>query len=68
VTAGDDIEDEDEDIGDAEAIDDCDPWTALFDGGRRDNSSKGPYSTLRKNPPEDFLQMQEAESRRAICD
>jgi hypothetical protein len=24
-TAGDDVEDEDEDIGDAEAIDDCDP-------------------------------------------
>jgi hypothetical protein len=25
LTAGDDVEDEDEDIGDAEAIDDCDP-------------------------------------------
>ena len=25
LTAGDDVEDEDEDVGDAEAIDDCDP-------------------------------------------
>ena len=25
LTAGDDVEDEDEEIGDAEAIDDCDP-------------------------------------------
>ncbi len=25
LTAGDDVEDEDEDIGDAEASDDCDP-------------------------------------------
>ena len=45
LTAGDDVEDEDEDIGDAEAIDDCDPQAAPADGGRRDNSSKGPYST-----------------------
>jgi hypothetical protein len=45
LTAGDDVEDEDEDIGDAEAIDDCDQYTAPADGGRRDNSSKGPYST-----------------------
>jgi hypothetical protein len=28
LTAGDAVEDEGEDIGDAEAIDDCDPWTA----------------------------------------
>jgi hypothetical protein len=28
LTAGDDVEDADEDIGDAEAIDDCDPQTA----------------------------------------
>jgi hypothetical protein len=53
-------------VGNGEAIDDCDPWAGLFDGRRRDNSSKGPYSTWRKNPPADFLQMQEAESRRAI--
>jgi len=66
LTAGDDSEDDDEDIDDVEAIDDCDPWTAPADGGRRDNSSKGPYSTWRKNPPVDFLQMQEAESCRAI--
>jgi hypothetical protein len=66
LTAGDDVEDEDEDIGDAEAIDDCDPQTAPFYGGRRDNSSKGPYSTWRKNSPVDFLQMQEAEPRCAI--
>ena len=66
LTAGDDVEDEDEDIGDAEAIDDCDPWTARADGGRRDNSSRSLYSTLTRNLPADFLQMQEAESRRAI--
>ena len=41
VTAGDDVQDEDEDIGDAEAIDDCDP----FRRRPEDNSSKGPYST-----------------------
>ena len=35
LTAGDDVEDEDEDIGDAEAIDDRDPWTAPADGCRR---------------------------------
>ena len=40
LTAGDDVEDEDEDIGDDEAIDDCEPWTAPA-GCRRDNSSKG---------------------------
>ena len=40
--------------------------TAPADGGRRNHSSNGPYSTWRKNPPVDFLQMQEAESRRAI--
>jgi hypothetical protein len=55
LTAGDDVEDEDEDIDDAEAI-----------GCRRDNPSKGPYSTWRKNPPADFLQMQGSESRCAI--
>jgi hypothetical protein len=59
----DDVEDEDEDIGDAKAIDDCDPQTAPADDGWRDNATKGPYSTWRKNPPADFLQMQEAESR-----
>ena len=42
LTAGDDVEDEDEDNGDAEAIDDCDPWTGAADGN---NASKGPYST-----------------------
>jgi hypothetical protein len=36
LTAGDDGEDEDEDIGDVEAIDDCDPWQAPAEGGRRD--------------------------------
>jgi hypothetical protein len=45
LTAGDDVEDADEDIGDAEAINDCDLQTAPADGGRRDNSSKGSYST-----------------------
>jgi hypothetical protein len=45
LTAGDDVEDEDEDIGDAEAIDGCGPQTAPPDGCRRDNSSKGAYST-----------------------
>ncbi len=65
LTAGDEVGDEDEDIGDAEAIDDCDPSTAPADGCRRDNSSKGPHSTQRKNPPVDFLQMQEAEI--ALC-
>jgi hypothetical protein len=54
LTAGDDVEDEDEDMGDAEAIDDCDPWTARADGGRRDNSSRSLYSTLTRNPPADF--------------
>jgi hypothetical protein len=44
LTAGDDVEDEGEDIADAEAIDDCDPQTAPA-GCRRDNSSKGPHST-----------------------
>ncbi len=42
------------------------PGEAPADGDRRDNSSKGPYSTWRKNPPVNFLQMQEAESRCAI--
>jgi len=41
----DDVEDEDEDIGDAETVDDCDLWTGPFDGGRQDNPSGGPYST-----------------------
>ncbi len=45
LAAGDDVENEDEDIGDAEAIDDCDPWTAPADGCRRDNSSRGSHST-----------------------
>jgi hypothetical protein len=45
----------------AEASDDCDPWRRC----RRDKSSKDPYSTWRKNPSVDFLQMQEAESRGA---
>jgi hypothetical protein len=58
------VEDEDADIGDAEPIDGCDPQTAPADGCPRDNSSKGPYSTWRKKPPVDFLQMQEAETRR----
>jgi hypothetical protein len=64
-TAG-DVEDEDEDIGDAAAIDDSDPWMAPADGCRRDNSSRGLYSTWRRNPPANFLQKQEAESRCAI--
>jgi hypothetical protein len=34
LTAGEVVEDEDEDIGDAEACDDCDPYTAPADGGR----------------------------------
>jgi hypothetical protein len=38
----------------------------LFQPGQSGNSVKGPYSTWRKNFPVDFLQMQEAESRRAI--
>jgi hypothetical protein len=45
LTAGDGVEDADEDIGDGEAIDGCDPLTGPADGGRPDNSSKGPYST-----------------------
>jgi len=45
LTAGDDVEDKDEDIGDGEASDGCDPWTMPADGCRRANSSKGPYST-----------------------
>jgi hypothetical protein len=44
MTAGDDVEDEGEDIADAEAIGDCDPQTAPA-GCWRDNSSKDPYST-----------------------
>ena len=40
LMAGDDAGDEDDDIGDAEAIDDCDPWTAPADGCWRDNSPK----------------------------
>jgi hypothetical protein len=34
LTADDGVEDKDEDIGDAEAIDDCDPWTGPLDGLR----------------------------------
>jgi hypothetical protein len=40
LSAGDGVEDADEDIGDAKAVDDCDPWTTPADGGRRENSSK----------------------------
>jgi hypothetical protein len=47
----------DEDIGDAEASDDCDPQKAPAESRRRDT----PYSTWRKNSPVDFLQMQDAE-------
>jgi hypothetical protein len=42
LTAGDGVEGENEGIGHAEAIDDCDPWTGAADGN---NASKGPYST-----------------------
>ena len=46
LTAGDDVEDKN--IGDAEAIDGSGPSAARFDGRRRANSSKGRYSTWRK--------------------
>src|SRR5262249_9176155 len=49
----------------SKAIDGSDPSAARFDGRRRANSSKGRYSTWRKNFPADFLQMQEAEI--ALC-
>jgi hypothetical protein len=35
LIANDDVEDDDEDVGDAESLDGCDPWTAPADGGRR---------------------------------
>jgi hypothetical protein len=54
-----------DEIGDAEASDDCDPQTAPAEAAAA-TSSKGPYSTWRINSPADFLQMQDAESRRAI--
>jgi hypothetical protein len=61
LTAGDDGEDEEE------------PKPSTIATGRRrrpraagETSSKGPYSTWRKNPPADFLQMQDAESGCAI--
>jgi hypothetical protein len=45
LTAGDDVEDEDEEIGDAEARDDCAPGRWRRPTAAGDNSSKGPYST-----------------------
>jgi hypothetical protein len=44
-------------------------WRPVDGAGRRRPARQfveGSYSTWRKNPPVDFLQMQEAESRRAI--
>jgi hypothetical protein len=49
LTAGDDVEDEDEDIGDAEAVGDCDPKTAPADGRRRDNSSRSLFNLEEKS-------------------
>jgi hypothetical protein len=62
LTAGDDVEDEDEDIAMPK------PSTIATRGRRRPKvaGSKGPYSTWRTNPPVDFLQMQGAEPRCAI--
>jgi hypothetical protein len=61
LTAGDVVEDADEDVGDAEAIE-----SRPVGGAGRWRPARhfvgGSYSTWRKNPPADFLQMQEAES------
>jgi hypothetical protein len=69
LRAGDDVEDEDEDIGDAEAINDCDPQTAPADGCRRGslfNLEEKSSCKFSADAGINFLQMQEVESRRAI--
>jgi hypothetical protein len=45
----DDVEDEDEDIGDAETVDDCELWTGPFDGGRQDNPSGALFNLEEKS-------------------